>query len=83
MYETYPKGKGSLPKETKPREEETDSVYRARADLGKSEDTRFRNLIMNDYGKKPQVQDKFDGGNKVNPRRTIISTQGGLTHGHR
>jgi hypothetical protein len=83
MYETYPKGKGGLPAERKPKSDKTDSVYIARARVGETEETRMRNLHRNDYGKKPQKEDEFDGGIRVNPRRTQISSAGGLVHGHR
>ncbi len=65
MFETYPKGNGSLPKEVKPKAQKTDSVYLARPSLGKSDETRQRNLMSNDYGKTPQKQDVFDGGVRV------------------
>jgi hypothetical protein len=71
MFVTYPKSKKKPAPEQKPRAEETDSVYHARPRLGKSDDTRMRNLQLSDYGKQPQNRDDFDGGIRVNPGRTM------------
>ena len=82
MFETYPKGKGSLPKRARARSEETDSVYVARAHLGKGDEVRFRNLGRLDYGKSAQKQNEFTGGIHVSPMRTNIGLGGGLLYGH-
>ena len=71
MFVTYPKTGGKPAPEKKPRAETTDSVYHARPRLGRSDDARMRNLHMNDYGKKPQNRDEFDGGVRVSPARTM------------
>lgn len=78
MFSTYPKGKSKPGKEVKPRSERLDSSYYGRAMLGQSEETRTRNLLRSDYGKKPQKEDAINPPIRVSPRRTIISTQGGL-----
>ena len=71
MFVTYPKSTKKPYPERKPRSETTDSVYHARPRLGKSDEVRMRNLQLNDYGKKSQNRDDFDGGVRVNPARTM------------
>ena len=76
MYETFPKGKGNPPSSgnlgRKAKEQETGDVYRFRQSITAGEETRYRELGPNDYGKKPQPE-KDRKGIPVNPRRTIIS----------
>ena len=76
MYETYKKGGKKPGTPAKDKSEELGSVYFYRHSKG-GDERRFRELSMNDYGKKQRRDDPFElldesKGVPANPRRTII-----------
>jgi len=76
MYETYPKGKKSVPnvghKGVKSREQD-DLGMHTRNSITGGEEKRMQNVYGNYYGKKPAPERPMRKGAMVSPRKTFIS----------